>query len=342
MKIVLTGAGAVGARAVRQLAALPDVANIALLDGSFEKANTVAKSVGSLVNPIGLPTVWPEARRVRFAEASKDAAVVVLTGQRDQTEFAEIALRAGAHVVSVSDDLDDVLSLLALDALAQQMQKSVVVGAGFAPGLSCLLAKHAAKEFDEAQEIHVAKSGTGGPACARQHHKALRAEAVSYHEGEWDYHLGGTGRELCWFPDPIGGLDCYYAQLADPKLLQVSFPEVAHISARVSATRRDQATKWLPMMRRPHPEGLIGAIRVEVRGVKAGLPKSVVLGVLDRPAVAAGTMAAALSRLAVQGELAHHGAGGVASMVKETVPMLEILKERGVKAAIFEGRETGA
>ena len=29
--------------------------------------------------------------------------------------------------------------------------------------------------------------------------------------------IGGTGRELCWFPDPIGGRDCYRAALADAK-----------------------------------------------------------------------------------------------------------------------------
>ena len=34
--------------------------------------------------------------------------------------------------------------------------------------------RHAAGRFDAVDEIHVAKVGTGGPACARQHHRALR------------------------------------------------------------------------------------------------------------------------------------------------------------------------
>ena len=50
-------------------------------------------------------------------------------------------------------------------------------GAGFAPGLTCVLAAHGAARFDQVDEIHVAKSGTGGPACARQHHRAARPRA---------------------------------------------------------------------------------------------------------------------------------------------------------------------
>ena len=29
---------------------------------------------------------------------------------------------------------------------------------------------------------------------------------------------GGSGRELCWFPDPIGAVDCYRPALPDPLL----------------------------------------------------------------------------------------------------------------------------
>ena len=38
------------------------------------------------------------------------------------------------------------------------------------------------------------------------------------------------------------------------------------VTARVAASRRDRLTARLPMLRPPHPEGLIGAVRVEVRG----------------------------------------------------------------------------
>lgn len=62
-----------------------------------------------------------------------------------------------------------------------------------------------------------------------------------------------------------------------------------------------------------------------------------VLGALDRPAVAAGTVAATIGSWAVDGRLSRFGAGGLAEFVTDTEPFLAALAERGVRAAIFEG-----
>ena len=162
----------------------------------------------------------------------------------------------------------------------------VVVGAGFSPGLTCVLARHAARRFEAVDEIHVARSGTGGPSCARAHHRALAGTSLDWRDGGWQRRRAGSGRELCWFPDPVGGQDCYRAELPDAMLLVPPFPGVDRVTARLSATRRDRITAHLPMLRKPHPEGLVGAARVEVRGRQHGVQDVVVLGVLDRPAVA--------------------------------------------------------
>jgi hypothetical protein len=61
-----------------------------------------------------------------------------------------------------------------------------------------------------------------------------------------------------------------------------------------------------------------------------------VLGAMDRPAVAAGAVAAVAALWAVEGRLADVGAAGLASLV-EPVPFLAELARRGVKAAAFEG-----
>jgi hypothetical protein len=89
------------------------------------------------------------------------------------------------------------------------------------------------------------------------------------------------------------------------------------------------------MFRKPHPEGLVGAVRVEVRGKRAGVQDVVVLGALDRPAVAAGAVAALALRWAVAGRLPI-GAHGLAA-ISEPVPFLNELAAVGIKAAVFEG-----
>jgi hypothetical protein len=122
----------------------------------------------------------------------------------------------------------------------------------------------------------------------------------------------------------------------DALLLVPAFPGVQRVTGRVGANRRDRLTSWLPMLRRPHPEGATGAARVEVRGRRGTGRDTVVLGALDRPAVAAGAVAALAAVWTVQGRLRRHGAAGMAELV-EPLPFLLELARRGVRAAVFEG-----
>jgi hypothetical protein len=140
---------------------------------------------------------------------------------------------------------------------------------------------------------------------------------------------------LCWFPDPVGAVDCYRAAMPDPLLLMPCFPGIQRITANLGATRRDRLTSRLPMLRRPHPEGALGALRVEVRGRRGNARDERVLGVVDRPAVAAGAVAALAARWAVAGRLDHPGAGGLAALI-EPIPFLSALADRGVRAAAFQ------
>jgi hypothetical protein len=62
-----------------------------------------------------------------------------------------------------------------------------------------------------------------------------------------------------------------------------------------------------------------------------------VLGVIDRPAVAAGAVAAVTAAWAATGRLARPGASGLAELVADPLPFLRELWDRGVRAAVFEG-----
>jgi hypothetical protein len=125
----------------------------------------------------------------------------------------------------------------------------------------------------------------------------------------------------------------------DALLLVPAFPGVRRVTARVAATRRDRMTAALPMLRPPHPEGEVGAVKVEVRGRRHGERDAVVLGSIDRPAVAAGAVAAVSVLWALTGRLGAPRAGGLAELVDEPGPFLAELARRGVKSAVFEGTE---
>ena len=67
------------------------------------------------------------------------------------------------------------------------------------------------------------------------------------------------------------------------------------------------------MLRRPHPEGGLGALRVEVRGRRGSARDEYVLGAIDRPGVAAGTVAAMAAVWAAEGRLTTGSAAGAAA-----------------------------
>lgn len=325
MQVTVVGSGATGARAARALRRLLPTAQLAIVDRHRAKAERVAEQLGAGVQV-----------RAALADGPPPDAVVLCVPAGLHEALAIEALHADAHVVSVTDSIPDVNALFNLAPEAERRDRSLVIGAGFSPGLSCLLVRHAADRFDELEEVAVSKSGTGGPDCARQHHRALVAQNWEWRDGQWVRRRGSSGRRLAWFPDLIGPLDCYRAGLPEPFLLQRSFPTVRRLTARMAATRRDRLTGWLPMLRPPHADGGPGGLLVEAWGRRDGVPEVLVYGAADNPAAVAGSMAAVAVSGLGGGWFPAAGAFGF-SACRDTVAVLTILRELGVEVSTFEG-----
>jgi hypothetical protein len=266
-----------------------------------------------------------------------EADVTIIAVSSGERRLAVAALDLGSHVVCATDDPSEIRALLEMDARARSAGLHLVVGTTMAPGLSCLLAAHMRGEFDRVDEVHVASVGTGGPGCARRHHGALRGVAMDWEDGTWRRRPGGSGRELVWFPEPVGGADCYRASLADAVLLVPAFPGCRRVTSRLEATRRDRITSVLPMLRPPHPEGLSGAVRVELRGWIDGRAETRILGAAAAPAMAAAAVTSEAALLAVAGAISRTGAGGLAEVVGAPGAVLRAILEAGIPICAFEG-----
>lgn len=234
------------------------------------------------------PALYTHKQRSDYLKHS----VVVLACASPHAQIATMLIDEGISVVSVSDNVADVMALLALHDRAVQHNARLVVGAACMPGMSGLLVSHVAKAFDVMDEVHVAVHGTGGPACAREHHDALSGRAFGWHDGEWIERPAGSGRELCWFPAPVNAWDCYRFASAEPMLLQRIAPSLQRITARVSATRRDRLTARLPMLSPPNAEGGMGGLRVEARGTRNGVRHIEIVGMAEKVASVAAAVAA--------------------------------------------------
>lgn len=322
-RVTVHGLGAIGRRVVESLGRTGDIDIVAA-------TTSVGGIDGSPVRTVPRGTCVP-----------CDVAVLT-TPVGHHAALARQHLDHGADVVSVSDGVSDITELLALDDAARAAGRRVAVGAAFSPGYTCLLSDHARRYFDEVSEIHVAKNGTGGPACARQHHAALKRPGSQLRDGEWLRPTGGSGRELLWFPDPVESADCYHSELGTSLLLEPAFPKIRRLTARVAATRRDRFTSRLPMLTPPHAEGSIGGVRVEVRGHKAGIPDTVVLGAVDYPARGAAIVATAaanalLARVTDPSDGGPEpGASGLAKWQMAS-QMLLACRAEGLTPSVFEG-----
>lgn len=321
--IGVVGLGAVGSRVARQIV---ESGRSVIVHDSDPGAGLAVRGLDRCVLAGSIDA---------FSDTSCSA--VVLCTPSPQVSLATTFLDRGVDVVSTADDPDDVYELVSLDARARERGVRLVVGAATSPGMSGLLAAELALRFDIVDEIHVAFHGTGGPACARQHHRALGGEALGWHDDEWIERPGGSGRELLWFPEPIGGKDCYRAELADPIVLQKAFPHVRRISARVSATRRDRLTARLPMMSPPHAEGGLGGLRVEVRGSRDGQRVTEVAGIAERTAIVAGSVAASVADQLSTRRSADAGVIALGDGRLDDVALVTAVIERGIRVFEYVG-----
>jgi len=322
--IGIFGAGVVGARVAESLS-IESQTSIAVYDSSQIVAQRLTRRL-SETNSLIKATNRSELHRAK---------VVVLAGPSPHTPVAKEFLGKGVSVVSTSDDIADCSNLLSLSELATENKATLIIGAASSPGMSGLLVRNLSKAFDSIDEVHIALHGTGGPACARQHHRALSGQSIGWHDGEWLRRPAGSGRELCWFPEPVGAYDCYRGELPDPLLIKRAFPELVRVTARVSATRRDRVFARLPMLIPPRAEGGMGGLRVEVRGTKNGERVVDVVGVAERVGQVAGVVSGCVARSISVGEISQPGAFVLGESSLPNEALLSRVMASGVQAHSF-------
>ena len=325
-RVLLAGAGAVGARAGRQLVDTPGIDQVLVADRAADEARALADMLGAEA------VAWPPTGLDEV-----DAVAVALPASA-ALAVTRAAVTAGRPAAVVADEELALAALGALDASAREAGIAVVAGCALVPGLSEVLARHAADALDAADEVHVARAGAAGPECVAALRRIRRARALEWHDDAWRSERR-LGPQLVWFPDPVGARECEVAP-GGVALMRDAIPGVRHAAVRVAEPPVRSPLRAL-LGRQPLDNGW-GAARVEVWGWRGEARESIVYGVIERPAVAAGTvLAVTAARLAgalaaVTFAVQPIGAGGLGTFMTPA-PFLAELARRGVKAAAFEG-----
>ena len=325
--VLLVGAGAVGARAARQLVDTPGVERLLIADARPARAAEVGGVMGDAAEIVD----WQP--RMGLPDGVDAVACAVPAG--DDVAIVRCALDAGVRCVSASDDTATIQELLELDTAAYEGGVAVVVGAGLAPGLADVLVRHAAESFDVVDEVNVARWGAAGEASASSLRVALGDRGAELRDGALADLRKRGGEELVWFPNPVDARPCEPVSNG-LELLSHAVPDLARGTIRFG--RAEKPNRSWP--RRNDPMKEWGALRVEVWGRRGAMREPVVYGAIDRTATATGTVLA-LTTAALAGALpgvlrSTAGVRGLGGVVEPRAFLAELAR-RGVKVAIFEG-----
>ena len=167
--VLVAGLGETGVRTARQLLDTPGVDRVFVAATTERHAESIAEALHDGAEP------WVLGHDVELPR-DVDAVASAVPAAADAA-VARASVERGIPFASAVDDDGALRTLLALDAPARSHATRVVAGCGLAPGLADVLARHATGVLESVDEVHVARFGVGGAACAATAaSRAARAE----------------------------------------------------------------------------------------------------------------------------------------------------------------------
>ncbi len=237
--IVLGGAGDMGSRAVRDLAAQPEVRTLTIADLNVAAAEKLAREAG------------PRARAVRIDATRMETMVDAIRGHdvaagaigpfyRFERPVAEAALAVGVDYVSICDDYDGAAGVLELEDEARLKGRRILTGLGWTPGLSNVLAKKGADQLEKVDEINVywagASSDSTGFAVVLHTIHIFTGQVPSFDNGRLVVVRAGTEREVVEFPEPLGRVATFHLGHPEPLTLSRYIPGVRRVTLKGGLT----------------------------------------------------------------------------------------------------------
>lgn len=158
MKILVLGAGRMGHGAVFDLVKnSTDVEAVTVVD--FDQAKAVA--VAEAVDPARVTPGQVDASNIEAVTELMRGhdSVISCVNYWHNVALSKAAIEVGANFCDLGGNNYIVDEQLALDAEAKAAGVSIIPDCGLAPGMVSILAMHAAKRFDQVDEIHIRVGG---------------------------------------------------------------------------------------------------------------------------------------------------------------------------------------
>lgn len=334
--VVLGGAGDMGSRVARELARSGEV-QLVVADLRAEKAEALAAELGPGVTACPVDAT----DRDSLLRALRDAAVAVnCIGPfyRYAEGILHAAIAAGVSYVDICDDDDATLRLLALDGLARRRGITALIGIGWTPGVSNLLARRAWERLDAVDSIDITWVGSAadseGEAVIKHVIHAVAREVPIYRDHRWTRVAALSGIREVEFPPPIGRVPAYFCGHPEPITLPRFLDGVGDVTVRgyllpaeiqrltralidldLASTERKidglagLLQPFLPVLAhlggKPAPP--VSGVRVDARGTRAGRAAAVSYCAIDTMERLTGIPPAVAALMLARGDLAGKG-----------------------------------
>ncbi len=267
MKILVVGTGAIGIVVASELAKNPEVKEVRIADINLERAERLRDCLKSEKVAAHRVDAGKAEDTVRVAEGVD--VIVNTTLPRFNLTIMDAALRVKANYVDLAmHDNSSFLKQLDLDDKWKEAGLTALLNAGSSPGITNVLAAHAADRLDrvDAISIRIFDSVESKEIVSTWSPEVMwddmATEPVVYENGEFKRVPLFSGEETYNFPDPIGPRTVFWHVHEEP----VTLPRF--IDKGLKYVDLKLGTPDMPIIKFVVQLGLLGDEPVDVKGVK--------------------------------------------------------------------------
>jgi saccharopine dehydrogenase-like NADP-dependent oxidoreductase len=175
--LVLGGSGNMGQTAVRTILDIGGIDELIVADCDANRTNKFVESLNDKrVQARTIDVTDTEA--LGFLMQESDVIMnTVGPYYRYGAPIVQAAIKAGRHYIDINDDYRPTQEILEMDDAARSAGSTILLGMGASPGITNILARHAANQLDEVDCIQTAWGAVGGILPSRS--EALQSDEFS-------------------------------------------------------------------------------------------------------------------------------------------------------------------
>ena len=308
MKVLALGCGEMGKVAIKDLVEYGDFDEVVVGDINLRKTEDFVKKLKSEKTKVSAKFVDITDNEKLVNLMSHFDVVLSCVGPfyKFALPVVNATIQARVDLVDICDDYDSTSKVLELDSAAKDAGITVISGLGVSPGATNILAKAAAEMLDEPEEIHIAllmgAPDLGGVAEISHRFHSMYGKVPTFQNGKFiEVRAFVDGKETVEFPKPFGKFEVFHIGHPEPITISRYMKKVKYVDTKcalnppsvkdvilslgdmgfsseepldvkgASVTPLDFAAAFvykLSSQIKDVPK--LGAMRVEVRGMKSG------------------------------------------------------------------------